>query len=360
MNIIPVILAGGIGERFWPLSRSSMPKQLHSLISDKTMIEETLNRVSPLCPEDKKPLIVTSEHIAQKIREILSTTIDFELFGEPEGKNTAPAIALAAAWIEKQFGDSVMVIVSADHAITPKDRFISTVRYAATVASETDQLIVFGIKPTRAETGYGYIQPDKQRNCDAARPLFKVKRFVEKPTISKANEFFNSGDYYWNSGMFVWRSSVILSQLKQYMPQLYKQTQTLAAHNFTESAIRSFYSACSKESIDCGVLEHSESVSFIAGDFNWDDIGSWESLTRLEGENGSHTTVAGPAVYEKECSDSLIVNKSGLSVAAIGLKGVAVVAVDDALLVIERSKLPDLKKYLQEIKSSGRLPEDLF
>ncbi|MDG5814110.1 sugar phosphate nucleotidyltransferase [Chitinispirillales bacterium ANBcel5] len=360
MKVVPVILAGGIGERFWPLSRSAMPKQLHSIAGPKSMIEETIERIAPLCSQDTKPLIITSTTIAQKIESILPDPDQVILIGEPQGKNTAPAIALAAAWIREQYEDAVMVVVSADHSIAPKSAFIDAAQYAVSVAKDSQRLIVFGIRPSRPETGYGYIELDSKEGQKDELELFRVKRFVEKPSPEKAQVFKDSGNYLWNSGMFVWRSSVIIDEFKKHMPQLKSQMETLADCRFTESAIEQFYRDCCKESIDFGVMEYSKEVAAVAVNFQWDDIGSWESIGRIFGNNDHNTTATGNNIFEQECSDSLIVNKSSSSVAAIGLKNVAVITVDDAVLVIERSRLPQIKKYLEDIKKSDKLPNTLF
>jgi mannose-1-phosphate guanylyltransferase len=289
-----------------------------------------------------------------------------EIIAEPVGKNTAPAIAIAAAIVKHRHGDAVMAVVSADHAITPAAKFADAVNLAVEVAKTKGGLVVFGIKPSRPETGYGYIElggeinvvVDKIENVDCA--AFEVKRFVEKPNAENAEKFMNSGNFLWNSGMFVWTASTILEEFKQHMPDLYNQAMDAAKKDFSPDAINEFYSVCCKESIDFGIMEKAGRVSAVRGDFFWDDLGSWEALSRVHGGNDSGTTVTGPLVYEKECADSLIINKSSRTLAAVGLQNVAVVAVDDALLVIDRARLPDLKKYLSEIKNSGGFPEELF
>ncbi len=359
MKIIPVVLAGGIGERFWPLSRSSMPKQLHAIAGKLTMAEETLLRVSHFCSPDTKPLFITGAAIADKTREIVAED-RAEIIVEPQGKNTAPAIALAAALIQKREGDGVMVVVSADHAIQPKSAFAEAVLFAVDLAKESSDLIIFGITPSRPETGYGYIELGISLNGKDGIKAFKVRRFVEKPNREKAIQFKESGNYLWNSGMFVWKASTILEEFKTHMPELYDQVMELSDNDFTPEAIESFYSKCCKESIDFGIMEKAAKVSVVSGSFNWDDIGSWESLNRVHGQNANGTTITGELLFESECTNSLIVNKSGKTVAAVGLENIAVIAVDDVILVIERSKLPDLKKYLGQMKSSGKVPLELF
>ena len=368
IKTIPVILAGGIGERFWPMSRSSSPKQLHAIGSDKSMIEETILRTQDCRSDDVKPMLITGAGIADKVAAAVGSD-DIEIIAEPIGKNTAPAIAIAAAIIKKRHGDAVMVVVSADHAIKPAKKFSHAVRRAVDLAAKRDELVVFGIKPTRPETGYGYIelgepietpQPSESGDGATGRAAFKVKRFVEKPNPEKAKIFMESGNFLWNSGMFVWKASTILNEFQRNMPDLYDQAVSASNKDFTAEAINEFYAVCRKESIDFGVMEKAKSVSAVCGDFFWDDLGSWESLSRVYGVNGSGTTAAGPLIHDSECVDSLIVNKTNRALVVVGLKNVAAVAVDDAVFVIDRSRLPDLKMYLSEIKESGKLPAELF
>ncbi len=359
MTIVPVILAGGIGERFWPLSRSAKPKQLLKIISNKTMLEETLLRVAPFCSKKVKPLIVTSKAISSKFKSLLPSDLKYDLIVEPVGKNTAPAIAIAASWVEAKYGDSVMIVLSADHEIRPRQAFIDAAKFAVNLASNQNGLVIFGIKPSRAETGYGYIQLGKK--IDSCKNIngFSVKRFIEKPSIQKAQKLFQSDKYMWNSGMFVWKTSVILEEFATFMPQIHRMVEAAAKLGFSKDAISTFYEDCPKESIDFGIMEHSRRVFAVVGDFLWDDIGSWESVSRVHPKDKLNSTVVGLKVYQKESSDSIIVNKSSRAVAAIGLKNAVVVSTDDAVLVIDRSKLPDFKKYLNEMKS-GALPPNLF
>ena len=360
MTIVPVILAGGIGERFWPLSRSSMPKQLLRIISHKTMAEETLSRVTSLCARGTKPLIITGKPMAKKIKTMVSSKYRYDVIVEPVGKNTAPPVALAAAWIQARYGEAAMVVLSADHDIRPKQAFLQAVRAGVDLAKHTDNLVVFGIRPSRPDTGYGYIQMGKKILDTKGVEGFVVKRFIEKPSIEKARSFLDSGKYMWNSGMFIWRTSVILEQFRKYMPELYKLVKTVAAKRFSVDGINRFYQLCEKESIDYGIMENAPNVCAIVGSFCWDDIGSWESMERLYGKNSAGTTVVGKNIYQKDCCGSIVVNKSPLAVATIGLSNAVVVTTGDSVLVIDRSKLPDIKKYITDMKKEGNLPEKLF
>lgn len=359
-KVVPVILAGGIGERFWPMSRSTMPKQLLKIISDKTMIEETIDRIRSICSDGVKPLIVTGQAIADSMKAILPPSLRYDLIIEPVGKNTAPAVALAAKWTESKYGDSTMLVLSADHDIRPVDQFVDAVKAAVDLADTEKCLAVFGIKPSRPETGYGYIELKELIAEKGTSRCFVVKQFVEKPDSQAARKFLDSGNYMWNSGMFVWNTSVILEEFASHMPELFQQVNAAAAAGFTDAAIRTFYTVCVKESIDFGVMERSSRVNAVVGSFSWDDIGSWESLSRIHPQNNDGTTVHGMNVYEKDCKNTIVFNSSQLSVACVGADDLVVVSTDDALLVIDRKKCPDIKKYISEMKSGGVLPANLF
>jgi mannose-1-phosphate guanylyltransferase/mannose-6-phosphate isomerase len=384
MQTVPVILAGGIGERFWPLSRSSSPKQLHAVASERSMLEETLFRVRACCQNGAAPLLVVGAGIADKAADalravdtevrILNRPTDggdgmgifmaaeaaVDIIAETQGKNTAPAIALAAAFISARYGDAVMIVLSADHAISPDDAFSRALERAVGIAAESGGLVVFGVKPTRPETGYGYIETGEPLPPGDGCVAFNVRRFVEKPNAGDAAAFMKSDSFLWNCGMFVWKASVILEAFKKHIPDLYGQAVAAADGGFTPEAIEEFYAAAGKESIDYGIMEKADAVSVVRGEFFWDDLGSWESLSRVFGSNGAGTTVNGDAVYEDGCVNSLVVNKSGRALAAIGLKDAAVIAVGDAVLAIDRSRLPELKRYLADIKNSGKFSADLF
>lgn len=360
MKVVPVILAGGIGERFWPLSRSTMPKQLLKLVSNRTMAEETLARVSTFCSKGVKPLIITNKVIADRMKELLPKKWQYDMIIESVGKNTAPPVALAASWIEKKYGPSIMVVLSADHDIRPVDAFASAMNFAVNLAERTEQLVVFGVKPSRPDTGYGYIKLGKKIVESDGVSGFVVKQFVEKPDEKKAIRYVKSGDYMWNSGMFVWTTTVILEEFESYMPELFNQVKAVENKGFTVKSIDNFYNTCIKESIDYGIMEHSKRVSAAVGNFNWDDIGSWESIPRLNGVDENGTTISGSKIYNKKSNNAIIVNRSNLAVASIGLENVALIVTDDAILAIDRSKLPDIKKYLNEIKGDKKFPSTLF
>jgi mannose-1-phosphate guanylyltransferase/mannose-6-phosphate isomerase len=358
MMIVPCILAGGRGERFWPLSRSSRPKQLLPLAGNKTMIEETFARVRAACGR-ARPLVITGRECAAGIRRALGGRFPYDCIVEPMGKNTAPAIALCAAWLRRRYGEAIMLVASADHAIAPQKSFVKAVRCAAGLAGQTDTLVVFGIRPTRPDTGYGYINIGKALPGDCGAASYRVKRFVEKPSPAVARRYLRSGSYLWNSGMFVWKVSVILSEIKRHLPDLYRQACAVEKAGFSKRAIDTFYRTCIKESIDYGIMEKSSRIAAVAGTFFWDDIGSWEAMARVHQKNKKGTVSVGPLVFENESTNSIIYNASQLHVASVGLDNTVLVVTPQAVLAIARPLLPEIKKYLGMMKD-GKFPEKLF
>ncbi|HMD69385.1 MAG TPA: sugar phosphate nucleotidyltransferase [Chitinivibrionales bacterium] len=354
MKTIPLILAGGKGERFWPLSRSWRPKQLLSLSGPKTMIEETVKRVRA-ASGNETPLIITGRDCERGIRKALSGRGAYRCIVEPVGRNTAPAIALAAAWMQQRYGEAVMLVASADHAITPLDKYVHAVRAAVAVAKASDSLVVFGVAPTRPETGYGYIEIGRRVPAAGARArhCFFVKRFVEKPTLARARAYAASKNFLWNSGMFVWKTSVILAEFRRSMPALYEQAQRAGRRGFTKRAITSFYRSCESQSIDYGIMEHARRIVAVRGAFFWDDIGSWEAMARIHRPNSRGTVAVGKGIFESDCENTIVHNTSGHAVAALGLKDTVLVATPDAVLAISRQLLPQIKKYLGMMKERG-------
>jgi mannose-1-phosphate guanylyltransferase len=360
MKTIPVILAGGIGERFWPLSRSSRPKQLLALASRRTMIEETFSRARNVQSRGVKPLLMTGKQIAAPAKRLLAGKGRFDMIVEPAGRNTAPAIALAAGWLEERYGDSIMVVLPADHLVRPAGAFAKAVRCACLLAGEQERLVVFGVRPTRPETGYGYLLLGRKTGSHGGIAYRKVVRFIEKPDAARAARLCGSASHFWNSGMFVWRTSVILREVKAHLPALFSLVQKASRSGFSRKAISRFYAAAQSVSVDYGIMERSRRVSAVIGKFRWDDIGSWESMPRLYGTGASGTTAAGSRIFERESRDCIIVNRSPHALAVIGCSGAAIVATEDAVLVCARAQLPHLKRHLASMKECGKFPSRLF
>lgn len=324
------------------------------------MVEETFARTRGIASKGIPPLVITGNRIASLMKRTLSKRWKYDLIVEPAGKNTAPALALAAAWIEARHGESIMAALPADHLIRPLAAYVKAVRYACELAEKENHLIVFAVAPTRPETGYGYLLLDKAGGERDGVQWHRVSRFIEKPNVAAAAGYCRNSSYRWNSGMFVWKTSVLLEEVGRHMPQLHALVREAKAGKFSRKAIDRFYASAEKESIDYGIMERSDRVSAVAGTFSWDDIGSWEAMSRIHGADADGMTVAGNRIFRQECPGSIIINRSVLAVAAIGCKDIALIVTDDAILAISRAMLPDLKKYITAMKSSGELPSRLF
>jgi len=360
MVTVPVILAGGIGERFWPASKSTYPKQLLKLTGNQSILEATIDRVAPLCKQGVKPLLITGKNIVPALKKVIPAEKNYDIIVEPVGKNTAPAIGLAAAWIRKNYGEAVMVVVSADHAITPVTDYLKAVSTAVKQAKAENGLVVFGITPDRPDTGYGYIELGKELSSEKKASVFSVKRFVEKPTLLNAKKYLKSGRYLWNSGMFVWKTSFVLNEFERSLPVMYKQILMLEKKMFSKKAIEAFYSVAESISIDYGIMEHASSVSAVAGKFKWDDVGSWEAIRRLHAADTDGNVLVGSLLEQDGCHDTMVFNQTAGSVVTVGLDNVSVIAADGAVLVIHHDRISDLKGILGKIKKGGRFPSRLF
>lgn len=346
-DIYPVILAGGVGERFWPFSRASRPKQLLPLLSSKTLFEETLDRALALAPE-RQILIMTRKSLVKSMAKILKGR-KCRIIGEPIGRNTAPAIAAAAAVIQSENPNGCMVVLSSDHAISPQKGFVGAVNTALSVAQK-GFLVVFGIKPSRPDTGYGYIE--------TGSPLgraFRVRRFMEKPSTAKAKSFVRSGKYLWNSGMFIWKAQRILEEFGAHMPSLLGLAMALGRDWGTSRqarAIEHFYRKAESQSIDFGVLEKAADVAVVKPGFAWDDVGSWEALWRIR-KPDALGNVASANALSIESRNSLLLSDEGFVVGA-GLENVIVVQSKGATLVLPRSYLPNMRKIISLLKANTK------
>lgn len=349
-----VILAGGSGTRFWPLSRKSTPKQLMSVFGGKSMLQRTVERVLPLQP--KRVLVVTNSLQAAETRRQLEQVkgVPVDVIEEPVGRNTAPAIALAASIIARFDPDGVMAVLPADHYIVDEERFRAVLGMAKQVAVE-GKLVTLGITPTRPETGYGYIEAEGEGGGEVA----PVRRFVEKPPLERALEFLESGRFYWNSGMFVWGACTILDQIAEQMPEL---SAAMARLCFEEEMwglsdlkpqIEEIYASIKGESIDFGVMEKAKEVRVIPASFGWSDVGSWSALPEvMEADGDGHVVInAGGSVSVS--SDGCLAYGAGKMVAFVGVKDLVVVDTPDALLVCAKSAAQDVKKVVEELERRG-------
>ena len=361
-TVYPVIMAGGSGTRFWPLSRQLFPKQLLKIIGDETLIQQTMRRVVAGAPPERV-MISTNPAQAESIRVQLSGWKDalkdnFVL--EPEARNTAPAIALVALELVRRDPDSVMLVVPADHIVKGQKDFDAAVALAAELAQQ-ELLVTFGIKPIRPETGYGYIKPDAKRVLAKRGALkgYRVGRFVEKPDALKAAQYLKAGDYYWNSGMFVWRAATILDEIRRHQPSLARGIDEIARlidQKVPRSVVDDAYRRLPSISIDNGVMEKSGKAAMVPVAFKWSDVGSWGSLDEVAPKDKAGNVVGGRVVDIG--SQRSVVYGDRRVVATIGLTDMVVVDTPDATLVCPKSRAQDVKRIVDILKQQGA-PEHL-
>ena len=361
-HLYTVIMAGGSGTRFWPLSRHLYPKQLLKIMGEETMIQQTMRRALRCTPPDRV-LISTTPAQADSIRVQLGEWKDAlkdNYILEPEARNTAPAVALAATEALQRDPDAVMLMVPSDHVIHKDERFDAAVRLGAELAAK-GYLVTFGVPLSRAETGYGYIQPNLQRKLAGQGKLagYAVKRFVEKPDEKTAARYLKDGHYYWNSGIFVWRAAVVLEEIARHQPSLAKGMRaimSLGPVRTVQGEAADIYRALTPISIDHGVMERSSRAAMIPVDFRWSDVGNWSSLEEVSPRDKAGNVVSGNVIDLGSRNSILYADRR--VVATIGLDNMVVVDTPDATLICPKTKSQDVKKIVGILKRQGA-PEHL-
>jgi len=346
MVVKAVIMAGGKGERFWPLSREKVPKQLLPLLGKRSLLQETVDRIQPLI-SSKDILIVTRRPLGKAVERQLPQVPKKNIISEPVGRNTAPCIGLAAKKIGE---DAVMIVLPADHMVKPPKKFLDTLKMAIALAQETENLITIGIKPTYPATGYGYIEAgaiEKQKTIGNRRQVFKVKRFVEKPNQKRAERFLKSGRFFWNSGMFIWRKSVFLEAIAKYMPSLYRGLEMVSSQNLSK-----LYPRLPNISIDYGIMEKARNRLVIPANFSWEDLGSWESLEKFLSRDENKNAILG-RVSTIDSRNCIMVNRKGL-LSTISVSDIVVISTEDATLVFPKGKGQEIKRLVEKL---GRDPK---
>lgn len=344
-----VIMAGGIGARFWPRSRKSAPKQLLDLFGEGTLIEETVRRARPVAPPECT-WIVTSPSLKEAIQKILPNFKDEQFILEPTGKNTAPAIGLSAISLARRDPDATMAVLPADHRIPDQQAFESAIRSAVKVVSTQEMLATIGIHPTRPETGYGYIQLDAKAPQIASN-VFRVKTFAEKPNLPTAKLFLESGDFLWNSGMFIWRVSTILGQIAEFLPDLHSGLRDIGLAWDTPQAsevVQRVYGSLKAISIDYGVMEKASDVCVVKGNFRWSDVGSWEEVWRLSKKDEKGNAIRGNHLVIH--SENNLVDARDRSYALLGVKDLVIIETEDAVLICPREKTQQVREVVDELE----------
>lgn len=354
-NVFPVIMAGGVGTRFWPRSREKSPKQLLEIVGRGTLIQNTARRLTGFV-DPRNIFVVTNKTQKSLTSKQLSevNVDDKKILIEPVGRNTAACIGLAALHIHHMDPNGVMVVLPADHLINDLVEYERVIRLAIDIANESRSLVTIGIHPTHPETGYGYIQlfnEDGEHNPFYARGVYKVKTFAEKPTLQVAEKFLASGDFLWNSGQFVWRADVILGKIEEYLPDLYVELMKIDKAIDTPqyaSTLEKVYGLIRGISIDYGIMEKAENVYIIPGKFGWSDIGSWDEVYRMLGKDDGGNSVTGKVIL-RDSTNSLFYSENRV-VAAIGVDDLIVVDTGDALLICKKGRSQEVKEIVDYLK----------
>lgn len=350
-NVYCVIMAGGIGSRFWPLSRSSKPKQFLDILgTGKSLIQQTYQRVTRFC-KPENVFVVTGTAYRDLVLEHLPELSPNQVLLEPMRRNTAPCIAYANQVIHKRNPNAIVVVAPSDHLILEPDKFETTILTAIDFASHQNALLTIGIKPSRPETGYGYIQI-----CDKADKkipnLYKVKTFTEKPNLDLAKIFIDSGEFYWNSGIFIWSVNAINEAFAKHLPEI--QSQFLGIIDFLDtpeqaSGIQNIYSECKNISIDYGILEKSDNVFVICSEFGWSDLGTWGSMYQNFSKDESQNAILGANVMTYDVTGSIINVPSNKLVVVQGLKDYIVAESDNILLICKKESEQEIKRYQNDV-----------
>ncbi len=348
-----VIMAGGKGTRFWPLSREKTPKQLLSIVGDRTMIQATFDRITPITPPERI-LVVTGVSHADQIREQLPLLPPENVIVEPVGRNTAPCVALASMIVKRRDPEGIMGVYPADHVIARPDELGESVeKIVETLADYPEKLVTMGIKPSYPETGYGYIK----RGAPVADAIYEAEKFLEKPGVDTASEYVRAGSYYWNSGMFFWYAATILDMMQEHMPELLEAMKPISESVDTSGfvdTINRIYPELPGESIDYGVMEKAGAqgrVMVAVTDPGWNDVGSWRSLYDLAEPDENGNMPRGDFISVD--SRGVVTHNQKSLIAVIGVEDLIIIETGDAILVCHKDRAQDVRKVTEIIKRRG-------
>lgn len=350
MKTVVVIMANGKGERFWPMSRKNMPKQFLKLTdSDLTMLQLTVQRIKKLIDLDDIYIVATEEHkdiVYSQISELKKENVLLV----PATRNTAPVVAYASSYIKNKYGDANVIILASDHVINNTERFIETMQ-TAIKSLDNNNIVTLGIVPTRVETGYGYIELGEKTKTSQ---VYSVNRFVEKPNYEVAKEYYESGKFLWNSGMFLWRNSHIMSCFEKYSTETYKYMQEIFNNldnpDF-KTILNKVYYLMKEESIDYAIMEKVDNILVIPCKFSWDDVGSFLALTRTKKADENNNVINGNTICIDNKDSIILNNQNDILIATVGLENCVVVCNDNAILVINKDNIGDIKKVTQKLKN---------
>ena len=346
-----IIMAGGIGSRFWPMSVPERPKQFLDILGiGKSLIQMTYERLLHVCPEENI-YVVTNTQYKEMVLEQIPALKPEQVLTEPERKNTAPCIAYAAAKIHSINENSNLIISPADHLIIQEQNFKGSIETAINTASR-GKIVTIGIQPTRPDTGYGYIEVEQNSEVKA-NDVMVVQQFREKPSLEKANEFLAAGNFYWNSGIFIWKSSTVLEALKTFQPSLFKlfgANLEMYKGEDEQEQVNHAFSVCEDISIDFAVMEHAKNIEIVLANFDWSDLGTWGSLDLHLNKDKANNALVGKNVHTFNSKNCIINIPNGKTAVIDGLDGYIVIQYEDKLMILQKENEQELKKYLSTLR----------
>ena len=351
--IYALILTGGSGERFWPLSRRNRPKQLLRLVSERTLLEETVARLEGFVPTERI-LILTNIEQEKGVRDLLEGFPKQNIIAEPTKRDTAAAVALGAGWVAARDHSATMLAFPADHVIADRAAFQETMKTAAAAAEETGALVTIGIKPTWACPGFGYIEQGEpvRLRSDGKIAVHRVVRFREKPNIDLAESFLRKGNFRWNAGMFVWSVPTVLSEFNRHAPELADFISQVRSPKDLDKILHERFAKLPRISFDYAIMEKAEHVLVVEASFDWDDVGSWQAVARYF-KKDEHGNAANSALTALDSSDNIIFNDGETTIALLGVHNLIVVRTGDAILICHRHQAEKIKNLV------GTLPPEL-
>ncbi|MBK9147759.1 MAG: NTP transferase domain-containing protein [Flavobacteriales bacterium] len=350
-----VIMAGGVGSRFWPMSRTAYPKQFLDFLGlGRTLLQQTYDRFVPICGKERI-LVVTNDRYAAIVREQLPDLADWQILEEPQRKNTAPCVAYANAVIGRHDPNAAIIVAPSDHLVLKEEAFHETIRTAVKQARSGDCLVTLGIVPSRPDTGYGYIQFQDGDGTMHPR-VKKVKTFTEKPDHATAQRFIESGDFLWNAGIFIWTLKSIDAAFHRHLPEMQASFDRRSGSIGTaeeRSAIQEVYAECASESIDYGIMEKTADAFTVMGDFGWSDLGTWGSLYTHLPKDAHGNAAIGSSVKLHECSGNVVHAHDDRLLVLQGLEDCIVVSTNDALLVCRKRDEQQIKQFVNELTAES-------
>jgi len=353
-NRYVIIMAGGVGSRFWPLSRQQRPKQFLDILgTGETLLQQTFRRFLNVCKNENIYVVTSSEH-----KDLVAEQLDIKkanILAEPFRRNTAPCLAYGTFRILRENPDAVVTVTPADHLIIKEDKFTDVLNISYDFAAKNDALLTLGIKPDRPETGYGYIQSDRKKASTGVANLHKVKTFTEKPNIELARVFLQSGDFFWNSGIFIWNIKSIMNAFEKYLPEMYStfdEGRDLFGTEKEGKFISKTYAVCRNISIDYGIMEKAENVYVMCTDIGWSDLGTWSSLYEHSVRDRKGNAKVSGEVFSYESQGNIFNIASGRIAVVQGMKDYIVVDAEDVLLIVKKEEEQNIKHYLEDVKNA--------